>query len=71
MEREHRRYFRHKVDLPVELLCQTGETFAGKMMNVSEVDLPLLALVLHGRRSGDSAVRASQRNLKSSRQKRM
>ena len=41
MEREHRRYFRHKVDLPVELLCQTGETFAGKIMNVSEGGLAL------------------------------
>src|SRR5438552_14377640 len=36
MQREHRRYFRYKVNLPIELLCQTGATFAGKMMNVSE-----------------------------------
>jgi hypothetical protein len=41
MEREHRRYFRHKVDLPVELLCCTGETFAGKIINVSEGGLAL------------------------------
>jgi len=41
MEREHRRYFRHKVDLPVELLCYTGETFIGKIMNVSEDGLAL------------------------------
>jgi CheY-like chemotaxis protein len=41
MAREHRRYLRHKVDLPVELLCYTGETFAGKMMNVSEDGLAL------------------------------
>ncbi len=41
MEREHRRYFRHKVDLPIELLCQTGEAFAGKIMNVSEGGLAL------------------------------
>jgi CheY-like chemotaxis protein len=41
MEREHRRYFRHKVDLPVELLCQTGEALAGKIMNVSEGGLAL------------------------------
>jgi DNA-binding response OmpR family regulator len=41
MTREHRRYFRHKVDLPVELLCYTGETFAGKTMNVSEDGLAL------------------------------
>ena len=36
MEREHRRYFRHKVDLPVELLCFSGENVTGKVMNVSE-----------------------------------
>ena len=41
MAREHRRYFRHKVDLPVELLCYTGETFTGKIMNVSEDGLAL------------------------------
>lgn len=41
MAREHRRYFRHKVDLPVELLSHTGETFAGKIMNVSEDGLAL------------------------------
>ena len=32
MAREHRRYFRHKVDLPVELWCYTGETFTGKIL---------------------------------------
>lgn len=41
MAREHRGYFRHKVDLPVELLSHTGETFAGKIMNVSEDGLAL------------------------------
>src|SRR5882672_7868329 len=41
MEREHRKYFRHKVELPIELLCQTGESFAGKMMNISEGGLAL------------------------------
>jgi ActR/RegA family two-component response regulator len=41
MEREHRRYFRHKVDLPVELLCYSDETFTGKIMNVSEGGLSL------------------------------
>jgi CheY-like chemotaxis protein len=41
MEREHRKYFRHKVELPIELLYQTGETFFGKMMNVSEGGLAL------------------------------
>jgi DNA-binding response OmpR family regulator len=42
MEREHRRYFRHKVELPVELSCYTGEIFAGKMMNVSADGLALI-----------------------------
>ena len=41
MAREHRRYFRHKVDLPVELSGHTGETFAGKIINVSEDGLAL------------------------------
>jgi DNA-binding response OmpR family regulator len=41
MEREHRRYFRHKVDLPVELLCFSGETVMGKIVNVSEGGLAL------------------------------
>ena len=41
MQREHRRYFRHKVDLPIELLCQRGETFTGKIINVSESGLAL------------------------------
>jgi hypothetical protein len=41
MEREHRRYFRHKVDVPVKLLCHTGETFIGRIMNVSEGGLAL------------------------------
>jgi CheY-like chemotaxis protein len=46
MAREHRRYFRHKIDLPVDLLCHTGEMFTGKMftgkiMNVSEDGLAL------------------------------
>jgi CheY-like chemotaxis protein len=41
MAREHRRYFRHKVDLPVELSGHTGETFVGKIINVSEDGLAL------------------------------
>jgi CheY-like chemotaxis protein len=41
MQREHRRYFRHKVDLPIELLCQRGEAFTGKIINVSESGLAL------------------------------
>jgi CheY-like chemotaxis protein len=35
MEREHRRYFRHKVDLSITLSC-SNETVVGKIMNVSE-----------------------------------
>jgi DNA-binding response OmpR family regulator len=38
MEREHRRYFRHKVDLPVTLLC-AAETIVARVMNVSETGL--------------------------------
>jgi len=45
MEREHRRYFRHKVDL-LSALVFSGETVTGKIMNVSEMDLPLLILGL-------------------------
>jgi DNA-binding response OmpR family regulator len=41
MEREHRRYFRHKIDLPVELISQSGETFTAKLLNVSESGLAL------------------------------
>jgi CheY-like chemotaxis protein len=41
MEREHRRYFRHKVDLPIELLHPTGEAFVGKILNGSEGGLAL------------------------------
>ncbi len=41
MECEHRRYFRHKVDLPIQLLSYAGETLAGKIMNVSEGGLAL------------------------------
>jgi DNA-binding response OmpR family regulator len=41
MEREHRRYFRHKVDLPLELVCPEGEILQGKILNVSEGGLAL------------------------------
>ena len=41
MEREHRRYFRHKVELPIQLLSHTGETFVGKILNLSEGGLAL------------------------------
>jgi len=40
MEREHRRYFRHRVDLPITVSCST-ETLVGKIMNVSEGGLSL------------------------------
>jgi ActR/RegA family two-component response regulator len=36
MEREHRRYFRHAIDLPVEFQLHTGQSFLAKMLNVSE-----------------------------------
>jgi hypothetical protein len=36
MEREHRRYFRHPVDLPIELQLYTGQSFRVKMRNISE-----------------------------------
>jgi CheY-like chemotaxis protein len=53
MEREHRRYFRHAVDLPIQLSCYTGATFAGKIMNVSEGGL---ALTLFGSAPVESVV---------------
>jgi CheY-like chemotaxis protein len=40
MERDHRRYFRHKVDLPITL-SGTAESVVGKIMNVSEGGLAL------------------------------
>ena len=55
MEREHRRYFRHAVDLPIQLSCYTGATFAGKIMNVSEGGL---ALTLFGSAPIESVVTA-------------
>ena len=36
MEREHRRYFRYPVDLPVELQTPTGETISVDLVNISE-----------------------------------
>ena len=35
MEREHRRYFRHKIDMSITLSC-SDQTVVGKIMNVSE-----------------------------------
>ena len=40
MERDHRRYFRHRVDLPITL-SGTAESVVGKIMNVSEGGLAL------------------------------
>ena len=42
MEREHRRYFRHKVGLRLKLVYDKGETLAGKIINVSEGGLALI-----------------------------
>lgn len=36
MEREHRRYFRHKASVPIQLFCNTGGSFMGKITNVSQ-----------------------------------
>ena len=41
MEREHRRYFRHKLSVPARLFCKTGESFTGKILNVSEGGLAM------------------------------
>jgi hypothetical protein len=40
MEREHRRYFRHKVDVSIKISCST-ETAVGKIVNVSEGGMAL------------------------------
>jgi CheY-like chemotaxis protein len=36
MEREHRRYFRHAIDLPIQLQLHDERTLTAKMQNVSE-----------------------------------
>jgi CheY-like chemotaxis protein len=36
MEREHRRYFRYHIDLPVRFQNHLGQSFCTKMVNVSE-----------------------------------
>ena len=41
MEREHRRYFRYDVDLPVRVQNPLGQSFAGSMKNVSEGGLAI------------------------------
>ncbi len=41
MEREHRRYFRYEVDLPVRFQNPLGQSFAARMKNVSEGGLAI------------------------------
>src|SRR5205807_1009315 len=41
MEREHRRYFRYDVDLPVRFRNPLGESFTASMKNVSEGGLAI------------------------------
>lgn len=41
MEREHRRYFRYDVDLPVRFSNPLGQSFAARMQNVSEGGLAI------------------------------
>jgi CheY-like chemotaxis protein len=41
MEREHRRYFRYDVDLPVRFSNPLGQSFAARMQNVSESGLAI------------------------------
>ncbi len=41
MEREHRRYFRYDVDLPVRFQTSVGQSFTAKMKNVSESGLAI------------------------------
>src|SRR3984893_18737733 len=41
MECEHRRYFRYGVDLPVRFRNHLGESFTGRMKNVSEGGLAI------------------------------
>jgi len=45
MEREHRRYFRHRVDLSITLSGST-DTIVGKIMNVSEGGLAVTLLTV-------------------------
>src|ERR1700674_5313477 len=41
MEREHRRYFRYNVDLPVRFRNPLGQSFAARMQNISEGGLSI------------------------------
>jgi hypothetical protein len=44
MEREHRRYFRYEVDLPVRLRNHDGQTFTARVKNISEGGLAVKLL---------------------------
>lgn len=44
MGREHRRYFRYEVDLPVRFRNPLGQSFIGRMQNVSEGGLAIKLL---------------------------
>jgi hypothetical protein len=41
MEREHRRYFRYGVDLPVRFQTSLGQSFTARMKNISESGLAI------------------------------
>jgi CheY-like chemotaxis protein len=41
MEREHRRYFRYDVDLPVRFQTSPGQSFNAKMKNISECGMAI------------------------------
>jgi CheY-like chemotaxis protein len=41
MEREHRRYFRYEVDLPVRFQTSLGQSFNAKMKNISECGMAI------------------------------
>jgi CheY-like chemotaxis protein len=41
MEREHRRYFRYDIDLPVRFQNHLGQSFSTKMKNVSEAGMAI------------------------------
>jgi hypothetical protein len=41
MEREHRRYFRYDVDLPVRFQTSLGQSFTAKMKNISECGMAI------------------------------
>ena len=64
MEREHRRYFRHKIDLPVELINQIWRDLLGKTSECKRKRSRSNPLrVFPGERSSDNSIRAPQRPL--------